>query len=111
MLETGTDGIDTLDPPPIGNVELEEAKASLAGNAFIKGNIDPVNTLLNGSPAEVRAEVQNCLRIAAPGGGYILSSACSVAPRTPPENLMVMFVVLVVHDSTCLVTYCTVIRP
>ena len=22
-----------------------------------------------------------------PGGGYILSSACSVAPHTPPENI------------------------
>ena len=42
MLETTTNGIDTLDPPPLGTVELEEAKNILTGKAFIKGNIDPV---------------------------------------------------------------------
>jgi len=48
MLETGTQGIDTLDPPPLGTVALEEAVPVLEGRAFIKGNIDPVNTLLHG---------------------------------------------------------------
>ena len=88
MLETGTDGIDTLDPPPLGNVELSKAKKILQGRAFIKGNVDPVNTLLRGTPEKVREDALHRLEIAAPGGGYILSSACSVPPRTPPENIM-----------------------
>jgi hypothetical protein len=90
MLETGTDGIDTLDPPPIGNVELAEAKTVLTGRAFIKGNLDPVNTLLNGSVESIRREVMERLHVAKPGGGYVLSSACSVAPETPPENLVLL---------------------
>ena len=93
MMQTGTNGIDTLDPPPLGTVELAEAKAILTGKTFIKGNIDPVNTLLYGSPEEVRADVQNRLAIGRPGGGYVLSSACSVAPHTPPENIAMLAVV------------------
>ena len=27
------------------------------------------------------------MQVGSPGGGYILSSACSVSPRVPPENL------------------------
>ena len=91
MLMTGTDGIDTLDPPPLGNVDLEEAKAILKEKAFIKGNIDPVNTLLNGSRDDVVRDARYRLTVGKPGGGYILSTACSVAPKTPPENIEALY--------------------
>ncbi len=87
MMETGTNGVDTLDPPPLGTVELEEAKKILGGRTFIKGNIDPVNTLLYGTTDTVKADVIHRIAIGKPGGGYILSSACSVSPHTPPENI------------------------
>lgn len=90
MLETGTHGIDTLDPPPLGTVEMREAKALLRGKAFIKGNLDPVNTMLRGKTADVRAAARDRLAAAMSGGGYILSTACSVAPAAPPENLLVL---------------------
>jgi hypothetical protein len=87
MLATGTRGIDTLDPPPLGTVDLEQAKKMLQGKAFIKGNIDPVHTLLNGDLETVRKDVQWRIGVGKPGGGYILSSACSIAPHTPPEHI------------------------
>ncbi len=87
MLETGSRGVDTLDPPPLGTVELSEAKRILRGRAFIKGNIDPVNTMLRGTVEVVRTDAHGRLQVGMPGGGYILSTACSVAPATPPENL------------------------
>lgn len=90
MMKTGTRGIDTLDPPPIGTVELEEAKKLLAGKVFIKGNIDPINTLLNGNRSQISQDVRWRLETGKPQGGYILSSACSVAPSTPPENIMLL---------------------
>jgi len=90
MLATGTDGIDTLDPPPLGNVELFEAKKILSGRAFIKGNIDPVNVLSHKDINIVRKNVIEKLQTGKPGGGYIVSSACSVAPHTPPENLSLL---------------------
>jgi uroporphyrinogen-III decarboxylase len=88
MAESGTDGIDTLDPPPLGTVDLAEAKAKLGGRLFIKGNLDPVATLLNGSAEACFVASLERLTTAKTGGGYILSSACSVAPHTPPENIM-----------------------
>jgi hypothetical protein len=90
MLATGTRGVDTLDPPPLGTVELAEAKRLLEGRAFIKGNIDPVGTVLRGTPETVKADALRRLSVGKPGGGYILSTACSVAPAAPPENLTVL---------------------
>jgi hypothetical protein len=90
MAETGTNGIDTLDPPPLGNVELRDAKRRVGDRLFIKGNLDPVNVLLNGSRSRVLDAATRCIEAAAQGGRYILSSACSVSPHTPPENLMVL---------------------
>jgi hypothetical protein len=88
MEETGTDGIDTLDPPPLGTVDLAAAKARLGQRLFIKGNLDPVATLLNGSAEVCFAAALERIAAARSHGGYILSSACSVAPHTPPENIL-----------------------
>jgi hypothetical protein len=90
MTLTGLDGIDTLDPPPLGTVDLEEAKQRIGDRVFFKGNIDPVNTLLVKSAMEVKRDALWRLKVGSVGSGYILSSACSVAPRTPPENLTVL---------------------
>lgn len=87
MAGSGIDGIDTLDPPPLGTVDLADAKRRVGGRLFFKGNIDPVNTLLKRSREEVKADALARLAVGSPGGGYILSSACSVSPRVPPENL------------------------
>lgn len=90
MMETGTNGIDTLDPPPLGTVELADARRRTAGRVFLKGNIDPVNVMLRGTPDDVRRAARACLEAAGDGAGYILSTACSVAPATPPENIEVL---------------------
>jgi hypothetical protein len=87
---TGTDGIDTLDPPPLGTVELAFAKRRTAGRLFIKGNLDPVHTVLMGTPADTLAAARERIATAGPGGGYILSTACSVAPLAPPENILML---------------------
>lgn len=87
MMETGTNGIDTLDPPPLGTVELKDAVAQTKGKVFIKGNIDPVNELLLGSNEIIKKAVLERLQIAKPGGGYIMSTACSVSPRTDPYRI------------------------
>jgi len=99
ILATGTNGIDTLDPPPLGTVELEEAVPQLEGKAFIKGNIDPVATLLYGDEAKVREAVLHRLGVAKEGGGYILSTACSVAPAVRPELLQFMSELVTQHGG------------
>jgi len=87
MADTGIDGIDTLDPPPLGSVDLEDAKRRVGERVFFKGNIDPVHTLLEGTREAVFRDAQQRLAVGSVAGGYILSSACSVSPRVAPENL------------------------
>ncbi len=87
MVETGTMGIDTLDPPPLGNTELAAAKAQIGGRVFIKGNMNAVELLAFETPEQVLAHAAERIRVGMPGGGYILSTACSVAPRVEPWKL------------------------
>ncbi len=87
MAETAVDGIDTLDPPPLGTVDLAEAKAKYSRRFFFKGNLDSVNEMLHADDATFERAVEDRLRIGKPGSGYILSSACSVAPHVKPERL------------------------
>lgn len=91
IIDVGFNGIECLDPPPLGNVELENAVNRIGDRAFIKGNIDPVNVLLRGSVEKVREDVRHRLEIGMQARGFILSTACTIAPYTPPENLDVLF--------------------
>jgi MtaA/CmuA family methyltransferase len=90
MAEAGFSGIECLDPPPIGDVELDDAKRRVGGEVFIKGNIDPVHVLLKGSADAVEKDVRSRIEVGKPGGMYILSTACSIAPRTPPQNVRLL---------------------
>ncbi len=87
MSEGGIDGIDTLDPPPLGTVELSEAKSRFGDRFFLKGNLDAVNEMLHADDAAFDRAVLERLKTGMPGSGYILSSACSVAPHVRPERL------------------------
>jgi hypothetical protein len=84
---TGVSGIECLDPPPLGRVDLAEAKRRVGDRLFIKGNIDPVHVLLPGDRAAVTADAERRIGLGKPGGRYILSTACSIAPRTPRDNV------------------------
>jgi uroporphyrinogen-III decarboxylase len=87
LLEAGVSGLECLDPPPLGNVELAGAKRLMQGRGFIKGNIDSVHLLLEGTDDEVERDVRERLLVGKEGGGFILSTACSVAPRVRGKRL------------------------
>ena len=87
VASSGVDGIECMDPPPLGNVELQDAKRRIGGSVFLKGNLDSVNVLLKGTDADVDRAIMRCLEVGMPGGGYILSTACSVAPGVPPNRV------------------------
>jgi hypothetical protein len=87
MLETGTEGLDTLDPPPLGNTVLADAKRQIGDKVFIKGNMNAVEILLANQAEQVIEHATNRIVTGKPGGGYILSTACSVAPKVEPWKL------------------------
>ena len=88
MVKAGYDGIDTMDPPPLGNTEIRDVKREFGDKIFLKGNLDPVNVLLKGTKEQVYDKAVELIHDAGEGGGYILSTACSVAPVASPENIM-----------------------
>jgi uroporphyrinogen-III decarboxylase len=87
MEATGTLGIDTLDPPPLGNGDLAVAKRDFGERLFFKGNMNSVAILDYQEELEVLSEAASRIEIGKPGAGYILSTACSVAPRVEPWKL------------------------
>jgi MtaA/CmuA family methyltransferase len=91
IADSGVSGIECLDPPPIGNVDLADAKQRIGSRCFIKGNIDSVNMLLNKSVSEIKQDAKNRIEIGKPGSGFILSTACSIAPEVPKENILALY--------------------
>jgi uroporphyrinogen-III decarboxylase len=87
MQASGASGLECLDPPPIGNVELEDAFDRIGDTMFIKGNVDSVNTLLFGDDEKVHEDILSRIRTGMRNKGFILSTACSIAPKVPAERI------------------------
>lgn len=81
ILETGCDGIDPCEPPPDGDITLDEVKRRCqARGVSVWGNLE-LKLLEQGSPAQVRAEVSRIMAQAKAGGGFVLM------PTAAPINL------------------------
>jgi len=85
--DTGVNGIECMDPPPLGNVTLAEAKQKIGNRISLKGNIDSVNVLLLADDDNVDQIVGETLQAGKPDGGFVLSTACSVAQDVKPERI------------------------
>ncbi len=85
--ETGVIALECMDPPPLGDTTLGDAKQRVGDRLALKGNLDSVNVLLQADEQTFKNVVRDTIRTGMAGGGYILSSACSVAPDVPPERV------------------------
>lgn len=90
MIESGTSGLECLDPKPLGDVDLIDAKKRLGDKVFIKGNIDSVNTLLFGDEEKIINDVKGIIEVGKQKGGFILSTACSIATMVKRENIQLL---------------------
>ena len=54
------------------------------------GNVDCGTVLVNGPVEAMRAQTEHVIRVAAPGGGFLLSSSNSIHPRVKPEYYLAM---------------------
>ncbi len=85
--EMGVDCFDALESPPTGNVDLAEVKKTFAGRVALRGNVNSITVMLQGTPETVRADVRRCMEAAKEGGGYILGVGDQTPYHTPEENL------------------------
>jgi uroporphyrinogen decarboxylase len=90
MFDSGASGIECLDPKPLGDVDLSEAVARIGARGFIKGNIDSVNLLLDSTPGEIERGIKEIINEGSKSRGFILSTACSIAPGVKKENIMLI---------------------
>ncbi len=86
LLSLGLSGLHPFEPEAM---DIRAAKRRWGDRVCLVGNVSLV-TLGRGTPAQVEAEAQGLIRDLGPFGGYILSSANSIASYVPVENVMAM---------------------
>lgn len=87
----GVDVLETCTPPPTGDFDLARAKATIGSRTTIKGYIDLLHVVKNGTPASIEEAVKHAMEIGKPGGGFIIGSSDSFREGTPRENLDAYF--------------------
>lgn len=87
----GVDVLETCTPPPTGDFDLAAAKARIGSKVTIKGYIDLLHVVKDGTPALIEATVREALTIGKPGGGFILGSSDSFREGTPRGNIAAYF--------------------
>lgn len=90
LAEAGVDILSTLPPPPMGDVQLADAKAEVGDRICLNGNVDIINVIKDGTPEMIRETVREAILDAAPGGGFILGTSDSIRDA-PVENVRAYF--------------------
>jgi uroporphyrinogen decarboxylase len=88
IVDTGIDGLNPLEPP--AGMDIGLIKEKYGDRIAIVGNIDCGYLLSQAPVEEVRRVTRETIQIAAPGGGYCLSSSNSIHSSVNPENLKAM---------------------
>jgi len=88
IVEAGIDALNPLEPQ--AGMDIGLIKDQYGDRIAIVGNIDCGYLLSEAPVEEVRQVTRETIEIAAPGGGYCLSSSNSIHSSVKPENFMAM---------------------
>lgn len=83
----GVDCVETLTPPPVGDVTLKEARDILGSNVCLKGGLDTIYVLQNGNKQLIFDEVEKIIKEGTEKGNYILFPSDPITAETPLENI------------------------
>lgn len=86
-IDIGFDGFHPIQPDVM---DIGDVKEKLGDRLCLVGNIDCRALLCSGTEKQVEEAVRRTIEIAAPGGGFILSSSNSIHPGVIPENYIAM---------------------
>jgi hypothetical protein len=84
----GIDILSTIDPVPYGDTDIESIKRAIRDTVCLWGGVDAPHTIERGTPDDVRKAVKTAISHAAPGGGFVLSTADSVTDHDAYETVM-----------------------
>jgi uroporphyrinogen decarboxylase len=85
LVNTGIKGFHPVEKS--AGMDLKLVKSQFKGKLCPIGNVNNKTTMVSGTPAEVEAEVKECIHIGAPGGGYIIATDHSLHDDIPTENV------------------------
>jgi hypothetical protein len=92
--EIGVDCVCPFERPPGGDVEgiagLKAVRHALADSVTFNGNVHTVETLIRGTPQDVRREVREIREAFAGSTRCIIGTGDQVGRETPDENLAAM---------------------
>lgn len=95
FVDIGADGLNVLEPPPLGDTRLADAKRRVGDRLCLIGNIQ-YDDIARGTPDTVERLVREAIQDGAPGGGFILSPCASPyespLPRGTRDNLITYLV-------------------
>jgi hypothetical protein len=92
--ELGLDCVCPFERPPGGDIAgragLEAVRRQLGDRVTMNGNVHTVETLIRGTPADVRREVLEILEVFAGSARLIVGTGDQVGRETPEENIEAM---------------------
>ncbi len=88
LLGCGIDGYHAIEPT--AGMDIARLKKTYGDKLTLLGNIDCGSLLTEGPPGRIVDAVRRCIRDAAPGGGYVLSSSNSIHSGVPTEHFLTM---------------------
>jgi len=88
MIEAGVDGFQAIEPR--AGMDIAQLKRDYGDRLTLIGNVDCSTVLVDGPIEAVRAQTERVIRVAAPGGGFLLSTSNSVHPGVKPAYYLAM---------------------
>ncbi len=91
LIEMGVDIVNPVQTSAAG-MDPRRLKEEFGDRlVFWGGSLDCQKTLPFGTPEEVAGEVEDHVRVFAPGGGYVFASVHNIQAGVPPKNVISMF--------------------
>jgi len=78
LAEAGVDIVSSVPPPPIGDVDLAQAKVQFGERICFNGNVDLIHVIKDGTRERIHQTVRQLILDAAPGGGLVLGTSDSI---------------------------------
>jgi len=91
LIEVGFEILNPVQTNARGMEPSHLKKEYGADVTFWGGGIDTRAVLNRGTPAEVRAQALERLRVFSPGGGFVFNTVHNILPDVPPENVAALF--------------------
>ncbi|MFA6241828.1 MAG: uroporphyrinogen decarboxylase family protein [Candidatus Hydrogenedentales bacterium] len=85
-------GLNVLNPVQPQAMPIDDLASRFGGKVCFNGGADVQGVLVNGTPDDVRAHVQELLAtFAKPQGGHVLTTSHGIMPETPLDNIIALY--------------------